>query len=119
LKLLTRETELTRNRAEQEKQSYLRHDCEGLRPPAKEKDRKHGTKACGESLSKTAGESMGRGESLSQTAGESQTARRVPPVQEKKHREKKQPIGKGQKKKRTTVLGRTHPISRRRNIQLP
>jgi hypothetical protein len=48
---------------------------------------------------------MGRGESLSQTAGESlsQTDRRVPPVQEKKHREKKQPIGKGQKKKQTTV----------------
>jgi hypothetical protein len=89
LKILTRETELTRNRAEQEKQSYLRHDCEGLRPPAKDKGRKHGTKACGESLSKTAGESMGRGESLSQTA------RRVPPVQEKKHREKKQSIGKG------------------------
>jgi hypothetical protein len=61
-----------------------------LRPPAKDKDRKHGTKACGESLSQTAGESM------------SQTARRVPPVQEKKHREKKQPIGKGQKKKQTT-----------------
>jgi hypothetical protein len=35
LKLLTRETELTRDRAEQEKQSYLRHDCEGLSPPAK------------------------------------------------------------------------------------
>jgi hypothetical protein len=55
-------------------------------------------------LSKTAGESMRRGESLSKTAGESmsQTARRVPLVQEKKHREKKQPIGKGQKKKQTT-----------------
>jgi hypothetical protein len=105
---LTRETELARNRAEQEKQSYLRHDCEGLRPPAKDKGRKHGTKACGEGLSKTAGESMWRGESLSQTDGESmgrgeslsktagesmsqtagesmsQTARRVPPVQKKK-----------------------------------
>jgi hypothetical protein len=55
-------------------------------------------------LSKTAGESMGRGESMSQTA------RRVPPVQEKKHREKKQPIGKGQKKKQTTVL-LFHPLS--------
>jgi hypothetical protein len=40
---LTRETELTRNRAEQKKQSYLRHDCKGLRPPAKawDKSKKH------------------------------------------------------------------------------
>jgi hypothetical protein len=37
---LTRETEPTRNRAEQKKQSYLRHDCEGLRPPAKAWDKK-------------------------------------------------------------------------------
>jgi hypothetical protein len=58
------------------------HDCEGLRPPAKDKDRKHGTKACGESLSKTTGES------LSQTAGESmsQTARRrLEPDRRRKH----------------------------------
>jgi hypothetical protein len=46
----------------------------------------------GESLSQTAGESMGRGESLSQTAGESmsQTARRVPSVQEKKQPTRKE-----------------------------
>jgi hypothetical protein len=59
---LARETEPTRNRAEQKKQSYLRHDCEGLRPPAKAWDKKQ----------KAWGKGMRRGESLSQAA------RRVP-----------------------------------------
>jgi hypothetical protein len=60
---LTRETQLTRNRAEQKKQSYLF------------KARLRGLEATGESMGqkqKAWGKSMGRGESLSQAV------RRVP-----------------------------------------